>query len=731
MNRVPTYVFCLLVLLVPFIYVPDAFDFTLHPRQLAIQFGLVLALIAWGFTGGQAKNHVLSLPLIIWACWSVLSVLWAINPVEGLVQANRIFMFTLLALTVSHQLNVRDIRAVYHCAGLAGAIAACIGIAQYFGWGFAWIPTVGNPGATFGYRNFAAGYLVVLIPVALAFAWQSPGRKTALLWGLSAALMALFLAYTRTRGAWLGLGVALGAGALMLIALRRPLWPVSRPRIALVLAGLALVILCARVPDRMAKTGKFGFDELKSDAATALTTAFSPSHSRGRTVVWSHTLDMVWDHPLAGVGLGSWQYAYPPYDQGDWITHNAAPQRPHNDLLWTLSETGVIGLGLYFWVLGSAFSLVWKQLKHHPDRPETAWIFGIAIGLLAHIGDGFFSFSKERMAPALMFWLGLGCIAALSSTPSRHTLRPALWLALPVLLCGMVLSHRHLQFDRHYLQAQHAWRNQNWPHLELETEAALTWGPFNHRAFLLKGLARHRQGDHRAAIAAYLDAQRYHPNDGHNALALSYEALGESERALIHHRAEWRIFPKSTIAGLALADALFASGQWNEAADLYTRVCDLHAGHPTAWLGLLQAQERTGNPDAAFETAKRAVALLPHEADLHAHLIRLSQARGDWQTALEAARHAVRLSPDNARMRNNLGAILSQLQAYTEAETAYREALRLQPDYARVHHNLGDLYAAQRDTIRAISAYETFVQTWQGDPQFADLARQKIQALKR
>ncbi|MBT3602068.1 MAG: tetratricopeptide repeat protein [Candidatus Latescibacteria bacterium] len=615
------------------------------------------------------------MPLLIWVAWTILSIFWATNAIEALIQINRLFTFAWLGFVVFTVTSSQTVRTLYQCIGIAGLLVSLIGIAQYLGWAFHTIPTVGNPSATFGYRNFAASYAVLLIPCAIGFFLTEKKTALRLFWVSTALCLTIFLIYTRTRGAWLGLiGASIFAAIIWLktrthfqrhnsVSIR---WYSLVP-IASLIIGLAFI------PAQMQQTGKFTFDERKTDAITTITTAFSPSDARGRLVVWQHTLEMARDHWLLGVGLGSWQFVYPTYDNGDWITHNAAPQRPHNDWLWTLSETGTVGFACYVWLLIALGRTLWQQIKQHPNKPETLWMFGIITGLAALLGHSFFSFPRERPGIMFVFWLGVGVVATLGNTPSKPSrpipLRIVYLMSLPLLLCGLTLTYSHLKFDEDYLNAQQAWRKQDWTSVKNHTQAALDVGMLNYRVLLLKGVAHHQLQELDEAINTFQKLHKYHPNEGHAALGNVYLDQKSYDKALQHFRIEHNLYPHSSIAIENLTEALLKWG----------------AQH--------QVQNRV-------------------------------------QEAQKAYLEAQILSPKDARVYNNLGSTYATQDNFPNAKSAYLKSLDLNPKYARVYHNLGDIYTAQKDTLQAIEAYRNFIQYWTGDPRYIKIAQQKITRLK-
>jgi len=441
---------------------------------------------------------------------------------------------------------------------------------------------------------------------------------------------------------------------------------------------------------------------------------------------------MVGDHAALGVGLGSWQHAYPEYDRGEWITDNAAPQRPHNDLLWILSETGTVGLALYLWTIGAVLHAAYLTLTQSAGEQRTMWAIGIAVGILALVGHSLFSFPRERVAPSMMFWLGIGCVGTLTSASHRKgsvrgpTALVTALLGVCVLLGGLVLTYRHIHFDRHYLGALSAWRQNDWARAAAEGEKALAWGPLNHRALLVTGLAFHKLGDFDAAVGAYTAAQRYHPNDGHAALAAVYGDLGRHDLAQAHHLREQELYPMSYKPALGLARSLAEDGQGEAAIAAFRDAIDKGAPFPEAELGLADTYRSLKQWSEAASLYREILVRGSPSADSYAKLGQSLQSLGEPEEALEAHANAARLAPDDPRSHNNLGAAYARLHRHAEAEDAYRRALAIDPGYARVHHNLGDLYAAQGKASEAASEYEAFLSSWQGDPAFLGLVKRKL-----
>ncbi len=122
----------------------------------------------------------------------------------------------------------------------------------------------------------------------------------------------------------------------------------------------------------------------------------------GRLPLWRSTLELSKDHLWTGTGLGTYVHAFRQYKPiglflGGLIEH------AHNDYLELLSETGIIGLFLFIWLILSFM----KSLKMESPTSIACLVSVIAI-LLHSLTD----FSLQIPANALLFsvLLGMGAI---------------------------------------------------------------------------------------------------------------------------------------------------------------------------------------------------------------------------------------------------------------------------------------------------------------------------------
>jgi O-antigen ligase/Flp pilus assembly protein TadD len=550
-----------------------------------------------------------------------------------------------------------------------------------------WLPSNGRPSATFAYRNFAASYLIAALPLVLALWVRRDGSADLILSTIAAAGMLVFLTYTRTRGAWAGLlGAALATGILALYARYR--WGVRfdpglrKPRlgrqIAVVVPIAVGTVALVALPPRIVATQSRLIDEKKVDLVDALSSVSAPGADRGRRAMWRHTWEMIQDHGALGVGPGNWRYIYPAYDGGDMLKPGSAPERPHNDFLWVASESGLLGLLAFVWLIVVAGLVTVRAVRHSTDGDRALLALAFGASVLALLGHSLFSFPKERIETSFHFWLGLGVLVLLDRGSRSHGAAVArstlqLWgayLVPALLLLATAVTYRHIQFDRHYHLARRYFLGNDYRSMHAASRAALSYGVFEPQALLLNGKGNQAAGLVGQALHDNLRGLRYHPN--------SVEILGD--------------------LGICYA--------------------------------MLDSLDRA---EACFQ---RALELSPDHFRMHNNLGGVYHKKGDYDLAIESYRRSLAHDATYVDAHSNLGLVYTSAGRFNDAVSAFSAGLALEPDDPALLHNLADAYYAKAQTDEscfpaALDAYERFLSRWRGPAAQTRAARQRIDEIRR
>lgn len=190
-------------------------------------------------------------------------------------------------------------------------------------------------------------------------------------WGLFIASFIL-IGLLQTRSVWLASGI-LGFVLMLNLITSKPL--------RAVFIGLAAIVVIA-IGYGMITTNH---DILNTDSMTE------------RLFVWQNTLELIRENVLVGVGAGNWEFDWTKFGVGGYDSlgvYGIKMQRPHNDILWIISEYGLLGIG---------FVIAFLALVFRAGRNMKLPLF-----FLISFPVFFLSFPKERIEHLLVLAIVIG-----------------------------------------------------------------------------------------------------------------------------------------------------------------------------------------------------------------------------------------------------------------------------------------------------------------------------------
>ncbi len=238
---------------------------------------------------------------------------------------------------------------------------------------------------TFEQPNPYAGYLGLMLPLALGGAWgivaswwesrrvdKTPRLPAShfLIYAIPAVAMLAALGMSWSRGAWLGFGAAAVVMALALPLQAR--WGLLLVAV-LVVGGLGLYatgLLPESIVVRLTSFTQYvRFEDVRGVGINDANYAVIE-----RLAHWQAGLEMFRYNLWTGVGIGCYE---PAYSQFALINWPIALGHAHNYYLNLAAETGLIGLIAYLILWGAVFWQTWRVTRRARGLPR-----GLAIGLL-------------------------------------------------------------------------------------------------------------------------------------------------------------------------------------------------------------------------------------------------------------------------------------------------------------------------------------------------------------
>lgn len=332
----------------------------------------------------------LDFPIILFASVLVISALTSFA-VKSSVMAVLVYIAFILGyfLLTNTVKTKKQLYGLLSMVLLAGLFVAAYGIYQHifgFAEGSTWIDQdmfsdiQTRVASTFENPNVLGEYLLLLIPVGLAFIWAAPKNYNKIIHLVITGLLALCMIYTYSRGCWIGLLVAFFL--FFVFYDRRFIW------IGVIALLLSPMFLPQTVIDRFTSVGD--------------TTDTSTSY---RVYIWMGTMQMFKDYWLCGIGIGTdaFNMVYPFYSYSSIVAPHS-----HNLYLQILVENGVLGIAAFLGILVVFYKTVIASILRTKDRLLNGLVIGLAAGLFGYLVQGMFDNVWYNYRVFLLFFVILG-----------------------------------------------------------------------------------------------------------------------------------------------------------------------------------------------------------------------------------------------------------------------------------------------------------------------------------
>ncbi len=565
----------------------------------------------------------------------------------------------------------------------------------------------------YGNPNFFAPYLMQFMPLAIASLVLEPGRRLrAAVFGV---VLIINLGMTEVAGAYYAIVLASPFLGTLLGWVSGPLPPADRPRMMgkLVYTGVATLLLgiltrashdivvalflislgtllgmagylLARVHHerfvRVATSTVLAGTILLGSIGGLLYASGYKRESIEERLVKQLMAGVMWRHqPVIGVGLNAYKSWYPVIQQETRMPRGipfeklgssfTQENRTHNDLAQMLAETGVLGGGMFAWLVFTIIAGGVRRLRTDPALPDRdrARICGLTGCLLVVLIYTLPNFPFHIVSSAGTFWVIAGLLASYHpwfavarpdpGSPFPPLLRRALVTAGAGSVFIMGVFSVHL-FDGTlaYKRAEGFWRNQRSPDIpsaSAQYERALHLDPFNAQYTYDYGALCFNAGSQLDTSAAPTPAGR--------------EQL-EQARDMLVGKAR-RLLSQARDLGFVNEDLEYGLGHVSEIEaqrhDALARAAAARPGRPRLKASATettdpvesQLEQRDAAYGRAIEHYTRALGLNErHEASRQGRLRMLVRgfpdaevafARGEWKKARVLYREAVKRHPDN------------------------------------------------------------------------------------
>ena len=605
-HRVAGAFIILTVIVMPFIFPLSTFDPALFPRLLFLSVVLIATII---YISGRKfwSNNAFDLTVFRRLIFSLyagyfiicgLSIAVATNIPEAFIdwmKTGAFFIFLALSLLMLQKLKepyvflTKTITVFSLMISVAGiyqfAIVAAGGELSHESTYLIRIP--------FGHRNLLSEIMFLCLPFTgygiyrFRYVWRITCTVASI---LSLGLVTLLLA----KSAW----VAVILGSIIALATLFNYYhkfEIKKNGIFRLLVWLltgSVVIVIAMIIYTKADSS----DTLKKQTDWISNYRFGSSLER--VDLWNKTLQMYRNNPLLGVGGGNWKIVLPEYkiediaagdniDRAEGITQGRIIfQRPHNDFLWALSETGLPGFLLYTGIFFVVFYYIFSFIKRSVKNEEKYFMLFMLFGLTGYIIISLVSFPKERIDHSVFIHLLIAVVVLMyhrsipvkkpvPATPVKIISAFGLLLSVGV----FITSIEKVKAEIHSKNAVHYFFKSDWNAVISEADNACSFlvnvdntsTPFK----WYTGSAYFHLGMYDKAFDAFKIAYHYNPWHIHvlNNLATCYEKAGNHKLAEKYYNDALMLSPHFEDAIVNLCIVYYNTGRLDKA---YTTIKEVN-----------------------------------------------------------------------------------------------------------------------------------------------------------
>ena len=731
-----------MIALIPLYFSPSFHDYEI-PKMVMLKVFAVLLTLLW-IAGMVLRGRItvkdtpLYYTFVAFLAIHFISLFQSYNVFQGLDTLFQYFCCFLLVIVVFHV--VREDRQVLCVAGAmaaTGFVVAGIGLLQYNDVIDLYAPW-NIPLSTIGNVNYVAEYYDVVFPVALTliFVLRNPWLRTGAT--LAGLLMAAHLVVLGSRGGWLGAAVSLSvlgaAAALRHFRVGRRVMDVTFTSI--VVAGLGWPVLEGLTsgiqigPERtLGSLAAENWDRMMGRTEDAL--RLQDDSSQQRVLLWEDTLRLIFERPLVGVGVGNFEYNIPHHMGRQTLEVKMRMEerqgrelmafRAHNEYLEVWAETGILGFGVFCYLLYQILAAIYAQFRRYARGEGDLMGIGFGAAIAASLAHSFFSTNLQDPVSASHFWIAVGLVwslklktegetqVGLMAAESDRGMRVLLGGCGLVLVVAVALGAQTLLGAYHFHRGYLLYRKGQYGPTAVEMERASRYRyPKSFLVYQMMGMALSQVGETAAATRAFQNSLLLHRNNAqvYFYLGQSLGKLNRPEEAAEQFRRAVELNPLSAEYRLELGRALGVVGDREEGTRHLQEAIRLDPSNFGAHHALGVIRRDGGDLEAATAALQKALTLKPADPDVRNSLAVAYMKQGRFDEARKGFETLVGEWPDRLDYRINLSVVLFNLEAHQASLETCIEAIRIDPEYVPGYTTLGSMFQELGAFGRARAAYQ-------------------------
>lgn len=415
-----------LILATPLVYAQRFMFPFVVPRTCLFQALVEVALAIWLSLAIRAPAYRPKRTPLVWAMVALLTIL-SVSSLAGIDPTRSLWSTqarSLGLIAITHFMALAVILGsipgfnwqMYVGTSCAVATIVAAGACIQLHYPNLFLHTGGRPGSFFGNPAHLASYLVFHIPLGLWLCNSHFNKRTRMsclagtMYLLMTTLMLAAIVSSETRGALLGLSIALASILISITRHKGSYFGLSESRISSIVRVTWVVVVLSTLSVAVTRRADVWKQVPTIRRVVSSIDVGKESDVTPRLIAWKIAWKGFWERPILGYGPENFKYPFDAYFDPALISFGLPEtyfDKPHNIFLEYLVCGGLIGLIAYVVLLTSAF---WT-IRRSQNSTLSITPFAAAT-LIAYIVQNCFLF--DTFGSYLMFALFLGLLQSQS-----------------------------------------------------------------------------------------------------------------------------------------------------------------------------------------------------------------------------------------------------------------------------------------------------------------------------
>jgi len=403
----------LAVLSIPLFINKNVHEFRVN-QEMLLKFLLIMALGFWAIETLNKKKFIwgensLNLPFLLLIGLMTISLVrseyFAVSFKDYIIFLSYFFLYF---LAINHIKQERQFDIFIQLFFFTSFVVSLYALLHYYGLD-PYLKDIPELISTIGQKNWVSNYLAMVFPLVFSYFLLLKEKRRKIIYYLLLSILYAVLIIFQSRGIWISAGLTLILAIFFLYKFRLfNIFKENKRWLFLLFLTFVLITVIYSTQNPLNKN----IDTMPQRLTSIYEDEFSSLNPR--LLIWNTTLEMIKDKPFFGIGIGLFKMDYLVY-QADFLQQNPSylkygsrSEEAHNEYLQLAAELGIIGLGIFLYIIfifyRSALKFL-KEKKEEKGEEEKLILWGLLMGITCFLFHSMFTFPFHVPALGSAFFI--------------------------------------------------------------------------------------------------------------------------------------------------------------------------------------------------------------------------------------------------------------------------------------------------------------------------------------